>query len=174
MTERSRGDDGVTLVELLLATSITAGLGTVISAAFFVGVQTTDTANARLAGSQGAQLATSYLPADVNSSATISLWPTPCTGADARLATLSWTDVDASNVSVAKSVTYTCLVSGGRRNLVRQFTAAATTSEQVLAYDVTAASIACTPGCTAPTSAKLTAKEIGGFEFSVTGVRRTP
>ncbi|MDQ1709246.1 MAG: hypothetical protein QOG49_631, partial [Frankiaceae bacterium] len=65
-----RDDAGVTLVELIVALSISGLLAAVIAAAFAVGVKTTDEANKRLAGSQGAQIASSYVAADVASSVT--------------------------------------------------------------------------------------------------------
>jgi len=178
---RPHGDEGLTLVELLLATSITAMLGSVIAGAFFVGFKTTDTANQRLAGSQGAQLITSYFPADVGSSSAtatvlaISRGATPCTGADRTVAVLSWPDTDATGASVAKQATYTCVVSGTRLDLVRRYSeAGGTPREAVLAYDVTGASLTCSPNpdCSAPRTATITATEVGGFTFSVTGRRR--
>lgn len=171
----ARDDAGFTLVELLVATTITGLLATVIAAAFAVGVKTTDTANDRLAGSQGAQILTSFFPADVQSSAgAITLGGTPCTGGVPMIAQLRWTDVDAAGPpGVNKVAEYTCVVAGTRRNLVRRFTSGATVSDVVLAYDVTAASVSCSPDCTTPVSARITATHTGGYVFSVTARRRS-
>ena len=177
----SQDDEGVTLIELLLATSITAMLASVIAGAFFVGIKTTDTANARLAGSQGAQLTTSYFPADVTSSSAtptvtaVRKGATPCTGADPTVAVLSWPDTDAAGVTVAKQATYTCVMSGAERNLVRRYTeGGGALLEAVLVYGVTSASLTCSPNadCSAPVTATINATEVGGFFFSVTGRRR--
>lgn len=176
---RQSGDEGLTLVELLVATSITGMLASVIASAFFVGVKTTDAANARLAGSQGAQITRSFFPADVSSAsadgpvAAITVGPPPCTDATPVVATLSWTDRDAAAVDVRKQARYACEVVGGRRNLVREFSEnAVLQGKVVLAYDVTDASTTCSPDCTAPRTATLTVTEVGGFTFSVTGLRR--
>ena len=175
MMRTASGDDsGFTLVELLLATTITGLLATVIAAAFAVGVKTTDTANDRLAGSQGAQIATSFFPSDMQSSTgAITLGGTPCTGAAPMIAQLRWTDVDAASVSVNKVAEYTCVVAGTRRHLIRRFTSGATVTDVVVAYDVTAASVSCLPDCTTATSARITATHTGGYVFSVTARRRS-
>ena len=174
-----RSDAGLTLVELLVATSISGMLAGVIASAFFVGVKTTDTANARLAGSQGAQITRSFFPADVSSAsadgpvAAVTVGPLPCTDATPIVATLSWTDRDATATAVRKQAVYSCEVVGTQRNLVRAYTEnAVLRGKVVLAYDVLAASATCSPDCTAPRTATLTVTEIGGFTFTITGLRR--
>lgn len=168
------GDDaGMTLVELLVATMISGLLATAIAAAFTVGVRTTDTANQRLAGSQGAQLATSYFPTDVESATTVTPGGTPCTGGTPTVATLSWSDLPASGASVAKQAVYTCLSDGSTFNLVRQYSEnGVLVSQAVVVRAVTAASLTCAPGCATVRSARLTATEAGGFTFAVSGLRR--
>lgn len=168
-----RNDAGVTMVELLLGISITSLLAVVIAAAFTAGVRATDEANVRLAGSQGAQITTSFFPADVRSSATITLGTTPCTGATPTVAELNWVDVTSGGVSVAKQATYTCTVSGPRRDLVRQYAEdGVTVGQVVIAYDVVTAAVSCSPTCATPTAATIAVSESGGFTFTVSGVRR--
>lgn len=171
---RSRSDDGFTLVELLLATSITGLLATVIAAAFFVGVQTTDTANERLAGSQGAQIATSFFPADVSSATAITVGATPCAGPDPRVATVTAQDPVVTGSPVTRTVEYTCVTDGAARNLVRieRNASAVETGRVVVVFGVTSAQLTCLPACGTVRSARLTATEAGGFAFSVSGLRR--
>lgn len=169
-----RDDSGVTLVEVLVATMIGGLVSAVIAAAFAVGVRTTDTSNSRLAGSQGAQITTAFFPRDVQgSTSTIVLGGTPCSGGTPIVVTLSWTDVDAAGTSVAKQAQYTCRTTGSQVDLIRRYLENAVfLSDVVLVHDVTAATVSCSPDCTTPTSAGITATEAGGFTFSVTGSRR--
>lgn len=170
---KRRGDDGVTLVELLVAMTLSALLATVIAAAFTVGVKTTDEANERLAGSQGAQITASFFPADVRS------WDGAPTGASCAAATtvasFGWTDQAAAGAPVLKRADY-CLVSGTQNDLIRRYWEdGVQTSSATLAHDISTASVACTPvpSCAAPVTATITVTEPGGFAFSVTGRRRT-
>ena len=168
-----RDDSGVTLVEVLVATMIGGLISGVIAAAFAVGVRTTDTSNQRLAGSQGAQITTAFFPRDVQSSLTISLGATPCSGGTPTVATLSWTDVDAAGTSVAKQAQYTCRTTGAQVDLIRRYLENAVfRSDVVLVHGVIAASVSCSPDCTTPRAATITATEVGGFTFAVTGSRR--
>jgi prepilin-type N-terminal cleavage/methylation domain-containing protein len=171
---RARGDDGLTLVELLVSTSITGMLATVIAGAFFVGVQTTDTANDRLAGSRGAQLATSFFPADVSSATAVTAHATPCAGADPNVATITAQDPALPGPAVSRTVEYTCQGTGDARNLVRieRNPSGVETGRVIVVFAVTAAEVTCLPTCGSPRSAQLSATETGGFAFSVSGLRR--
>lgn len=170
-----RDDAGVTLIELLVAMTISGLIAAVIAGAFAVGVKTTDDSNKRLAGSQGAQLASAVFAGDVQSSSgVIALGATPCSGGTPTVADLRWTDVDATPTTIAKRAEYSCQTVGTQRQLVRRYyeNSATPLSTVVLVYDVTAAALSCTPDCTTPASATLTATEAGGFTFAVTGSRR--
>lgn len=164
-------DDGFTLVELLVATAISGLLAVVIAAAFTVGVQTTSAANARLTASRGAPMVTSYFPPDVQSSATVTVYSTPCTSAVPNVATFSWVDLDSAGAATTKTVLYTCQLNGATTDLVRRYTAGSTTTSAVAAFDVSAATVTCTPNCAAPTNASLSVTS-GGYSFSVTARRR--
>lgn len=156
----------MTLVELLLATTITGMLGAVIAAAFMVGVKTTDSANTRLKESRGAPVLAKLFPADVNSAKTIVASATPCQAGTPDVATLSWTDG-----GVAKTAVYTCQPSGTSTDLARRYTVGAVTTVSVVAYDVTSAVLTCTPDCTTPTGATMTAMS-GDFQYVVSANRR--
>lgn len=168
-----RGDDGVTLVELLVAMMIGALVSAVIAGAFTVGIRTTDATNRRLAGSKGAQIATALFPGDVQSAVSISGASVTCNSTTQTIATLTWTDTDAAGVAKVHTAQYVCKKPGSQQQLVRILTVgAATPTEAILVYDVTTAGVACTPNCTTPNSATLTVQETGGYQFSVTGSRR--
>jgi prepilin-type N-terminal cleavage/methylation domain-containing protein len=168
-----RDDDGVTLVELVVSLSITGMLAVVISAAFVVGVRTTDDANKRLSGSQGAQIASAFFAADVTGAVTGPATAGTC-AAGTSVARFDWTDTDATNTAIAKRAEY-CRVSGTQIDLVREYREnAALISSAVVAYNVSTASVACAPGCATPTTVTLSVSEPGGFSYSVTGRRRLP
>lgn len=164
-------DEGFTLVELLVVSMITALVAVVIAAAFAAGAHTTDVANARLSASRAGPVISSYFPADVQSSATISVAASPCTTATPTVATLTWVDVDSAGTSTSRSALYTCQTSGTTKDLVRSFTSGATTTSTVVVYDVAAASVACAPDCTSPTSATISLTS-GDFTFAVAARRR--
>lgn len=171
MEHRTGSDQGFTLIELVVAASITGVLATVIGAAFTVGVQTSGAANARIAASRGGPVLSSYFPADVQSSATIAVSTTPCTSAVPGVATMTWVDVDSAGASTSKSVAYTCQVGATTTDLVRTYTAGATSVSSIVVYGVASAAVACAPDCTTPRSATLTVTA-GDFTFSLTGRRR--
>ncbi|MEO6713496.1 MAG: prepilin-type N-terminal cleavage/methylation domain-containing protein [Mycobacteriales bacterium] len=175
---RHRGDDGVTLIELLVVLSISGVVATAIAAAFAVGVKTTDTANKRLAGSQGAQIATSFFPSDVRTSKTGPAAAGSCNTGTSK-ARFDWNDADAGTppVVTAKRAEY-CAVTAGtpaQTDLVREYREnGSLVGSVIVAYKITSASVGCAPDCTAPVSVTLTVLAPDNSDFTVTGRRRMP
>jgi prepilin-type N-terminal cleavage/methylation domain-containing protein len=168
----NRDDSGVTLVEVLVATTIIGLLGAVIAAAFAVGVRETRSSSKRLSESQAAQIAASFFPPDVQSAATIMLGGAACTGTTAPIARLQWVDVDAANTSLTNTACYVVEPSTGGQNLVRQHQVGASGwTRVVVAYNATAASVACSTSCATPTTATLTVTS-GDYTIAVAGSRR--
>jgi hypothetical protein len=164
----------VTLVEVLVCLSVAGLLAAVIANAIGVGYRTTDTTIARLSGSQGAQIAAAFFPSDIQSAATITRATAACGGATPTAA-ISWTDVDALNVSVSKQAQYALRIVGTEQQLVRRYyEGCALISTLVVVHNASSATVTCSPDptCAAPISATLTATEVGGFSFSLTGRRR--
>lgn len=171
-----RDDSGVTLVELLIGTALTGMLASVVAAAFVIGFKTTDEANERLTGSQGAQFVTSYFPSDVRTATAGPMVASTCAaGASASVAHFTWKD-DDDTAAPLKSAEY-CLVG---TTLLREFRAGTVTPTTLqgvpdtLANEVSAASVTCEPmPCGMPTTVTMSVTNVG-FPFSVTGRRRTP
>jgi len=65
MPTPARGDDGFTLIEVLVATAISIMAMGAVTTAFIVGLSTSDTTTTRLAASNDAQMLASYLPSDM-------------------------------------------------------------------------------------------------------------
>ena len=169
-----RDDEGVTLIELLIVVAMTGLLATAVAAAFVVGFRTTDEANVRLAGSQGAQLVTSYFPSDVRSATAGPTVASTC-AAGASGAHFTWRDIADTAVQY-KSAEY-CLMG---TTLLREFREGSVTANTlqgvagILATEVSAATVTCDPSpCGTPTTVTMSVTN-AGFPFSVTGRRRTP
>ena len=91
---RHSGDDGMTLIELLISvTLVTVVMGALTTAMLLV-YDTTDASRNQISDTSGAQLVTSWLVSDAQSAGTIS--PSPGCGGSPLLE-LQWTDAKTAN-----------------------------------------------------------------------------
>ncbi|MEX1145216.1 MAG: prepilin-type N-terminal cleavage/methylation domain-containing protein [Acidimicrobiia bacterium] len=188
MTRRAvRHESGFTLIELMVAMAIMGIILVPIAGGLFVGLRTSDETSYRLAGSNDAQLLSTWLPPDLhsagNQSGDVVAAPTAnteCSGLGNRLR-IRWrateiaggsatTYVAAYAISQASTgeyrlIRYYCVGGGAAsthviaRNLANSTAAAISTSGTKVTMTITEKS---TP--TTPTS----------YTFSVSGYRRTP
>lgn len=92
---RERGDDGFTLIEVLIATMLTAVILTVLVASFLVFIQNTSYSSGRDDNAAGAAVLAAYLNRDLASATdftpkTFSV-PATCTSTPTTLLQLTWT-----------------------------------------------------------------------------------
>lgn len=163
---------GITLIELLVATAITAVLMTVIAGAMVTGLRTTDATRETVQETQDAQIVSAEFTADVQSAAVVSLANTSCAGAEPVIH-LGWTD-DGSSVAVA----YRVRDVGSRRVLTRYqcIDGGAPVSRDIanVLHVSTEPVVACSPAdCGSdPRTVSLTVTESSGWSYTVTAQRR--
>lgn len=187
----ARREDGFTLIELLVAVVITGIIASVISSCLIVGLKTIDGTSDRVAGSHDAQLVSTYLPADIQSSgssaADVSADPAALSGCGPagdesnygplrNVLRLRWSETSGT------TTTFTAAYQLGRESSSGDW--------QLLRYSCQNAGPATStlvarqlknPGTTPPTvdlshapalAVRLTT--LAGFVFDVSAVRRTP
>jgi prepilin-type N-terminal cleavage/methylation domain-containing protein len=104
-------EDGVSLIELLVAVSILGVLMTVLASALFVGFGTTRDTHTRLDQSNAEQIVTMYVTKDVQGADTVQSGVVSTCGGPAALETTTRTDpAGAVNVTVAYRLDGTSLV----------------------------------------------------------------
>jgi prepilin-type N-terminal cleavage/methylation domain-containing protein len=159
---------GFTLLELLVAMSLAGLVFFVVSTAFVVSVDVTEDTNAKLTESQAGAFTSAYFTRDVQSASTVSRSISRCGGGPGTLvASMQWTDT-ATSATKTYSVDYR-LDAG---NLTR-FLCGSATSSDVVASNLTAASMTCTPASCVD-SARLDLDGLGDGAFSIVAERRLP
>jgi prepilin-type N-terminal cleavage/methylation domain-containing protein len=187
MSRSGSGEEGFTLVELMVAMAIMIVILAPLTAGVIVGLRTGDETSNRLAGSNDAQLISAWLPADLQSTGNqlsdVVATPTAnteCSGVS-NVLRLKWRAAEtaggATNTYVAayaisqastgewRLIRYSC-VNGG------------TATTHVIARNLNNASAAsvATSGTkvTMTVTEKATAANPTSYSFSVSGNRRTP
>lgn len=171
---RARDERGFTLAELLVAVSILGVIMVPLCGSIIVGLRTTSDSQQRLMEARGAQLTANYFPFDVASATKIvPRDPTPCGGTGpAVVASFEWAD----DRSLTNEVTYA--VPAGTTDMVRMFCQGGSlVSKNLLASGLSGTpTIACAPtaACDATfKSATITVKGTSGWQYTVTGTRRS-
>lgn len=126
-----RGDDGFTLVELMVAVVILAIISGALASAFVVTFRTADEANDRLALAHDVQISTAAFASDVQSADQV--WtadPAPVCGPAGGRLHLRWLDGTTLNL-----VTYAAVTTSGEDRLVRhRCTVGGPSTVQVLSH----------------------------------------
>src|SRR5690349_18629994 len=102
-----RGEQGFTLIELIVSIAIMIIIGGVITTCLVVGLRTTGLTSDRVAQSSDAALLADYFVPDVQSTNAISITDASCGGgtAVARFTWVEWTDL-INSISVNHTVSY--------------------------------------------------------------------
>jgi prepilin-type N-terminal cleavage/methylation domain-containing protein len=118
-----RGDDGVTLIELLVCIAITGVVMSALAMSFFASTRSIKDSSARMANTHDSQMAASFFSSDMQSSNW--LWtatPPPgfhTCGPGGSIVTLAWVGSDSQGKELTKVATYRVITQGGERQLVR-------------------------------------------------------
>ena len=186
----SRGEEGFTLVELLISVAILGVVLAAISGVTFTAVRTTADAEVRLDESNDLMLAASYFGDDVQGAQSVSIGTTPRCGADdsvvVELVGEDFADDDtfATSTTVVSYVVRTVTDHAGTGMQLRRL--ACTDASPSPAFPLTPVPVArwlsSTPPtvdcgsspCDAFTEVNLTVQErSGGLTYTLTGRRRT-
>ena len=176
-TKDAVGDDGFTLVELLMVIAMTGIIITAIASALTVGLRTTDQTGLRLSDTADTQLLSSYLPQDVHNAgsgasdvSTASSSSAGCTGlSGANVLALRWTDAESGS---GFGVTYRTDLVDGENRLLRFACESGSTRSTVIAR-----SLASPPNgvdvLVTGDRIRVSLLLASGYRGSVTAVRRT-
>src|SRR5579872_5381630 len=112
-----KDERGFTLVEMLLSIVLIGIIFSALAAAFTVAMNTLDSTSQKVTDSSGAQLLTSYLVADAQSSDHVQ--PTDFSCRAGRLLELRWTDADSTIGTVTDVVYQVVAQAGVNSSLIR-------------------------------------------------------
>ncbi|MDQ1621524.1 MAG: hypothetical protein QOE19_4093 [Actinomycetota bacterium] len=176
---RLRADDGLTLVELLVAAAITALIAPVLTSALVVGWKTTDATVSSLSDSRNRQIAPSLFTRDVQGATTIETAGAGCLQAgDTLLVRFGRTETSTTGSTTSPLVTWVLTTTGvlERRSCD---SGTAVTSSVTGAHDVVGTpTVACksaagaSVACSSAAVVDLTVTDPSGA-FTATGRRRT-
>ena len=175
-----RREQGFTLVELLIAISLTGVIMGPLLTALFIGFRSSSEAAQRLAESHDAQLATIFFSGDVQSSDVVQ--PSDICVTSTPLVALRWTEGTASTVVRQASYEVRTDPLSGERQLLRHLcTTPGTVRSTVVAHQLapsTGPSVTCDGGACAASSTPdrlaLTVTTTSGYSFTLRGTRRVP
>lgn len=173
-----RSDAGLTLVELLAATAITALIAPVLAGVFVVGYRTTDSTVVTLSENRNRQIGPSLFTQDVQAATTVATGGAQCTRAgDTLLVRLGRSETPASGPAVDRQVAWVH-TSSSRLERLECDGAGSVLSSVSAAHDVTATpTLSCTDAggaatpCGAAVALALQVVDAAG-SFAVTGTRR--
>jgi prepilin-type N-terminal cleavage/methylation domain-containing protein len=168
-----RPEHGFTLVELMVAVTVLGIIIVPLATSIIVGLRTTGDAQQRILEARGSQLTAAYFPFDVASSDTIvPNDANPCGGTGpAVVASFDWAD----DRSPTNEVSY--VVPAGGTDMYRKVCQGGTVkSTNLLASGIAGTpTLTCTPNadCTGATGATITVSGKSGWQYSVSGTRRS-
>jgi len=120
-----RGDDGVTLIELLVCIAITGVVMSALAMSFIASTRSIKGSSARMANTHDSQMATSFFSSDMQSANLVAPGPgiLPCGTGSPPLVTFTWfgTGSTLPPTELTKVATYRVVTQNGSRRLVRQF-----------------------------------------------------
>jgi type II secretory pathway pseudopilin PulG len=162
------------LIELLISVAVLGIIITSIAGAIMSSLELTDATETTLSESRDAQITTAYLASDAQSSDSVTLSDTSCSGAGVTpVVTFDW--IDAGTLKTAQ---YVVSPPTGDRHLVRHYCEGGThinsigVAQQLGLADPT---VACTPACpgsSTPSTLSLTVIDRGGYSYTLTAKRR--
>lgn len=193
---RMTGEQGFTLVELILAILVTSTVVGAIGSGTVVGLRTTDATHNRLVESHDAQMVAAYLVSDAQSAGTVSdvvtadfnectqLRVPPPAVVPGFALTFAWTDKGTNKLAA-----YLVENLGGERRLTRFYCEETPPAATALVNTVTVvhalsssgsgASVSCTvvplpsgPCTSEPDVVTISVTEASGYSFQVSGARR--
>jgi prepilin-type N-terminal cleavage/methylation domain-containing protein len=160
---RPSGEDGFTLVELMIGMVIVGIIIASIGAALTVGFRTTDSTTERLNESHDAQISSAYLANDVQSASTVSIGGGGSCASATTIASFTYAD--------GRVATYGCGPYAGETRVTRTFDGGSV----VLAHFAGPATpnVTCSPSCTAtPDRVEIAFTEASGYAYTLIGSRR--
>jgi prepilin-type N-terminal cleavage/methylation domain-containing protein len=122
---RGRGDDGVTLVELLVCIVLMGVLASALTMSFFASTRSIDQSSLRMANTHDSQMAASSFSTDMQSAKWVwtdvapSGFETCGSGDSDSIVTFAWPGSDSGD-QLIRVATYRRIDQGGERQLVRQ------------------------------------------------------
>lgn len=175
---------GLTLVELLVATAVTAVIAPVLVSTLTVGWGTTDDTITRIGANRDRLMTASLFTRDVQAARSVATSGAGClqTG-DTLVVRFAWVDTDEAGTALAKTASWV-LTSSSPKVLERRACTgtAPLTSTVTVAHDVTAAAVACrttaggtTSACSTSTrTVALTVTDSSPTSYVTTARRRLP
>lgn len=142
---RLSAEDGLTLVELLVATAITALIAPVLTSALVIGWRTTSDTVDRLGANSNRLLVASLFTRDVQGAETIQTSFAACTLAgDTPVVRFTWTETDATGSATTRAAAWV-QTSATPKYLERRYCAGGTTvtSSVTASHDANAAAAVC-------------------------------
>jgi prepilin-type N-terminal cleavage/methylation domain-containing protein len=116
-----RGDDGVTLLELLVCLALSSIILVALAASFFSSTKAIDVSSNQMADTHDAQMASRFFTTDVQSSSRITKGGAFTCGSGSPLVTFAWFGWTGSNHAVIKFASYFVQDQNGEQQLVRSF-----------------------------------------------------
>lgn len=139
-----RGDEGISLIEMIVATTIMLTALTAIAGALVVSVTTTDQTEERLTEAAGVAFASAYFVPDVASAVTVTLGDvTGCPLTGTAVVRLNWTDDGAQQIAAYAVRDYE-----GSQTLMRRFCVGGSGNEIAIVRGVSGPpTVVCSPNC---------------------------
>jgi prepilin-type N-terminal cleavage/methylation domain-containing protein len=170
MRQRTRGDAGFTLVEIVVAVTVMGMIVGPLTAAAAFFMSHGQAATGQFADDTSVRSVVSLFDTDAQSAETVTAPdPAPCGSGSSALVTMTWTD-DGGTVFRASWSTQT---SGTTIALVRQRCTGTTLVSTILVADVIAApTVTCSPNCANASTITMTGTAANGGGFTVSSKRR--
>lgn len=166
---RSRTESGLTLIELMVAITISTMIVGVLASASIIFMRHSFDSDRAYDDQNSVQLLTSVFVADAQSATSVVTNDNaPCGAAGPALVTFSWADA-GTTIAASWFVENTA----GRLALVRRRCTNGTPTEKTDVAGVKVApAVTCSPDCTTASSITITGTTTNGSTFGITGARR--
>jgi prepilin-type N-terminal cleavage/methylation domain-containing protein len=190
---RRAGDDGFTLVELLISITVLGIVMAALGGVMTVTLKSASTANTRLTESNDLRRAATYFAADVQGARSVATATTPKCGTGAAKVVVEFLGQDFADTTPAITTTVVSYVlravtdSDGTRQELRRLACTSTSATPTYPLTVPVSDIAvvrrvsttlpvltCLPACSTFTQVNLVVRETSGaLVYTLTGRRRT-